>query len=255
LTASVLENPQLADKFVKRKSMKGKYTFVIIVFLLVSAIYSGCQSKPDYQPSYIPEPESEPVWIWEPVQIEESPPVIFQPDTMMPLTPSIIYRLADSYNYNRLPDNVGKYQFALRGTITLENEYTRLNDRVLDSGRVKFEDVHIRENITIDDQTEGQGTSIDIFGSEIVISVCFESDDLYRLNFSAPAGDPDGYFYLKYSPVRNIPYGDEKGTIEYGGDPYRIKFAGEKSPHLLITLSRQDVFMLNSRTVPGRKVS
>ena len=224
--------------------MKGKKLIGFAIVILFIAVFFGCKSNKapvEYVPpalsySYEPEPE----------------PVSYQPESIVPLTPYIVYRLGDN---NRLPQNISKYQFVLAGKIVMESEYSQPNDRVLQGGRVKFEDVHIRESITIDDKTEGQATDIGIFGGEIVVSVCFEHDDLYRLSFATMAGNPDEYFYLRYSPSRSIaPYTDEKGSIEYGRDTYRLRFSGDKRPYLMIKLTHQDTVRLNSRTAPGRKI-
>ena len=238
--------------------MKRKFTIGLIFLSMVLLIFNGCVTPEPIAYSYV-QSDLEPVYY----QPEPLPPVyqstynesevIYEADNMVPLTPDIIYRLGDR---DRLPTNIGKYQFVLSGRITMESEYTQPNDRVIQGGRVRFEDIHVRDNITINDQTEGQGINIEVFGNEIVISVCFEHEDRYRLTFSTMAGEPNDYFYLRYNPVRSLaPYSDEKGLIEYGGDSYRLRYSGDKRPHLMITLTHQDTVKLNARTVTGRRIN
>ena len=192
-------------------------------------------------------------------QAEPSPPetVIIQspPETLMPLTPGILQRLSD-------PDDpysdIGKYQLLIFGRVFLERNYTQSTNRLEQGGRLAFEDLHIREEITIPDQTEGQALDFEIVDGELILSVCFEREDRYsscRLIFTQMAWDTDGYFFLKYGTNQRTHLSDERGVLQYGGPEYRIKFSGERSPYLLIKLSQRDIERVNARTASGRKVS
>jgi len=172
----------------------------------------------------------------------------------MPLTVNILQRLFDSLDQTAA--DIHKYQMILFGRIFLERNYTQSSNR-LESGRVTFEDLHIREEITIMDQTEGQVLGYEIVNDEIILSVCFEQEDRYidcQLVFSSMAWDVDGYFYLKYNTNARSSLADEKGILQYGGPEYKLKFTGERSPYLLIKLTQRDTDRLNARTASGRRV-
>ena len=221
--------------------MKRRYSFGMVVTMLVLTVFYSCATEP------------------EPVQNEVVREVVRErvvtspPDTLMPLTVSILQRLGETSA--ALSQNIGRYQLLLFGRVFLEREYTQ-SETYVEEGKAKFEDVHIRENVTINDQTEGQAITLGNIGDEIVISVCFEQDEKYRLRFSTYTGDPDAYFYLNYDFLDSLsPFSDEKGVLEYGGEIYKLKYAGDKRPYLLIKLSQSDTDKLNSRIAPGRRVN
>ena len=218
--------------------MKSKRLFGLTILLLFFVVFNGCKTTE-------PLPPPPPVFSYTP------PEIPYRPDDIVPLTTAILYRLGEN---NRLPQNVDRYQLVLSGRILMENEYVQLQDSV-EGGKVRFEDIHTRNSITIEDRTEGQGLNLEIFGGEIIISVSFETEDRYRLNFSAASGNSsDEFFYLKFNPARGIASADQKGSIEYGGETYRLTYTGER-PRLMIKLSQQDSLRLNSRTATGRRVN
>lgn len=215
-----------------------KIRYLPILVLTVFMIF-GCRSEQVVTPA----PLLETVFVQTP------------PDTLMPLTVGILQRLFETND--QLNSEIQKYQLILFGRIYLERNYTQSSNR-LENGRVTFEDLHVRENITINDQTEGQAMSFEIINDEIILSVCFEAEDRYsncQLHFSTMAWDPDGYFYLNYSANGRQPTGDERGVLQYGGPEYKLKFNGERSPYLLIKLTQRDTDRINSRTASGRRVS
>jgi len=172
----------------------------------------------------------------------------------MPLTVGILQRLFDTSDQFA---EIKNYQLVLFGRIFLERNYTQSTNR-LEAGRATFDNMHIRDEITIQDKTEGQAMSFEIIDNEIVFSVCFEYEDRYencQLDFSAMAWDTDGYFFLKFTPsARGTVANDERGVVQYGGPEYKLKFINERSPYLLIKLSQNDIERVNSRTASGRKV-
>ena len=190
------------------------------------------------------------------VEVEVQVRVPSPPDTLMPLTVSILQRLNESTG--DISNDIGRYQFILFGRIVLEREYIESNDGLMEGGTARFENKHIRESITINDQTEGQAMTMETIGNEIVLALCFEENDNLRLYFSASIENINDYFYLVYNSNDLFLISDERGFLEYGlgsENIYRLKYTGERSPHLLIKLSQRDTDMLNSRTVPGRRVS
>ena len=214
--------------------MKGCNLAFIAVILLVFASFFGCASReapPPPPPPPLPEPE---------------------PDRLVPLTPYIIYRLGEN---DRLPEDINKYQFVLSDRIVLEREYSGRVDRIETGGRVRFEDVRSIAYITIPERTDGQGFDLNIIEGEVIVSVGFESDESYNLDFSAMTAEPFSYFYLKYDPFNDAsPYGDEKGIVKYGEREYTLRYVGAR-PYLLIDLYYLDTVLFNPRTVEGRRVN
>jgi hypothetical protein len=200
--------------------------------MLVTVIFSGCRTK-------------------EKIIISKEP----IPSDTLTLTLSILQRLGESYESN----NIGRYQLVLVGKIIMEREYI-IRKQVVISGKVSFENEYIREVITINDQTKGQALKMENRGDRAVISVCFEElggiyKESYFLNFSCRNEEKDNFFYLDYSPALASALNEEKGTLEYGGNSFKLKFTGDTRPYLLIRLSQRDTERLISRIVPGRVVN
>jgi len=212
--------------------------FAPILVLLALFTVVGCKTP-------------EPVVKIETVVREVQVPVSVPPDTITPLTPSILVRLRDSGDDRDVNERIKRYQFRLNGRIGLEREHVVYNDSLLPGGVVKFENMHVRDSVIINDQSDGQALAVRATRNEITLHVCFESDDKYQLVFYADGDDPDGFFYLDYTP--NVGRRDEKGSLVYGGESYILRY-GDRRPYLLINLSQRDTEMLNSRTAAGRKV-
>ncbi|MDR3124077.1 MAG: hypothetical protein LBU16_09920 [Treponema sp.] len=141
------------------------------------------------------------------------------PDTRIPLTISVLKRLSNSFE--DMDTVIETFQLVLLGRITLEREYSEPNDSV-ERGRVKFEDVHIRDVLIVPDQVEGKVFKPSVINGEIILHVSFEEGSDDTMIFSRKKNDPNGYFYLKLDADEHTPlYGEEKGTIEYGGQKYK----------------------------------
>jgi len=181
------------------------------------------------------------------VEVEVGSP----PETMMPLTPAILQRLRESDDRLDINERIRMYQFRLFGRISLDREFVEFNDALDDGGAVRFENLYIRDNIIIMDQTDGQALAMRSTRNETALQICFEDDNRYQLVFYSDGSDPDGFFYLDYTPT--VGQGDEKGTLVYGGDTYKVKF-GDRRPYILIKLSQKFSDRVNSRTAIGRKV-
>lgn len=87
-------------------------------------------------------------------------------------------------------------------------------------------------------------------GNERIINVGFEQGVKTNLLQFAQAGE-DGYFYLKYDPpTAGTPtIGYEKGTITYGGEIYKIKYA--ERLYLLIRMDQQYREALDYQEIKG----
>lgn len=216
------------------------YGLLLSTLVLITAF--GCKT---------PEPVKEIVYQDRVKEVVKEVPVAGDKETLMPLTPAILQRLRDSRDELGIDERIKLYQFRLVGRITLETEKTDKNDRYLGAGTAGFENVHIRESVTISDQTDGQAMSMRATRNETTLHLCFENEEKYQLVFYASGDDPDGFFFLEYTPADGR--GDEKGSLSYGGNPYKVKF-GDGRPYILIKLSQKDSDQVNLRIAPGRKV-
>ena len=224
--------------------MKYNYLCSLVFSVLVFALLLSCKTPPPPQVVEVEVVREVRV----PVQVQVPSP----PDTLMPLTGSILQRLSESTG--NISNDIRRYQFILFGRIVLEREYTESNDGLMEDGTARFENKHVRESITINDQTEGQAMAIGTVGNETVLAVCFEDNDDLRLYFSVPTVNINDYFYLVYTGNGLSSTSDERGLLEYGGNIYKLKYTGERSPYLLIRLSQRDTDTLTSHTAPGRSV-
>jgi len=218
----------------------------LLGMLVAIPLFFGCRAAPaPYAPPSIPYSPPETIFIQTP------------PETLMPLTVGILQRLFETEE--QMLAEINKYQLVIFGRVFLERNYIQSSTRLESGGMATFENQHIRDEITIQDQTEGQAMKTEIIDNEIVFSVCFEREDRYvssQLQFTSMLWDTDAYFYLKYSPnARNTNLSDERGVLQYGGPEYKLKFTSERSPYLLIKLSQRDIERVNARTASGRKVS
>lgn len=222
--------------------MNVKHHAAVILGTSFALLLSGCQTPAPPAP-----PAPERIYIEMPVQVAVE--VI---DTRMPLTIATIQRLSRSHE--NIAEDIQRFQLHLFGRVILEREYTIPNDSRDPDGRVRFENVHVREVITINDQTEGQALRAEMANGELLLSVSFDDGDDVLI-FSSRADDPDGFFTLQYDVGGAFPLtGDERGLIEFGGNQYRLRYTGDRAPYLLIRLTQSDVDRMRSRTLGGRRV-
>ena len=220
--------------------MKAVHYFGLILSILIVFTLCGCRA-----PTPVVKPEKEVIYQDRIKEVKVPGPS----ETMMPLTPAILQRLRDTGEELGIDERIKKYQFRLVGRILLEREYPDKNDRYLGGGIAGFENIHIKETIVISDQTDGQAVTVKATRNETILQVCFEDDDSLNLIFYTEESDPNGFFYLDYTPTDGL--GEENGSLVYDGKEYKLKF-GDRRPYLLIKLSQKDVDRVNSRTAAGR---
>jgi hypothetical protein len=201
--------------------------FIGLFFGVISlSLLGACASSP---PPSSPEPE----------KITE---------TRVPITTSIIERIKLS------KDNIGKIQFYNFGRVALEREATELRQKI-DEGNLIFEDVHITEQIILGSQTPGEGIDLQSTEEGMLLVVSFDDKGIeYQLRFTKFYDEADPYFYLGFEPNNKMHDGDEKGSLVYNKEVYKVKYSGEKPPFLLINLEQTDIEQRNPRTLRGRKV-
>jgi hypothetical protein len=225
--------------------LKGKHAMQFISkFCVVAVLFAvcGCRTPPEIKT--VEKVVERTVRVDMPVEVI---------DTRMPLTLSVWDRLRNGME--NVSSDIKKFQFILSGRITLEREHIKQNDGSDGGGRVKFENVHTQEVITIPDQVEGQALDYrEEADGEIILGVCFEKDNEYTLTFSCKKENENGYFYLKIGKASASPLrGEEKGIILYGGQEYKVKYNGTP-PNLFIKLSQSDIDKSDNRTLQGRKI-
>ena len=218
---------------------KKHYYHIHAILGAALALFSACVSEP---------PPAAP-----PIQVP-APQVITE--TLMPLTPALLDRLRGSLSFDEFSREISHYPFHLFGRVSLERDHVRQSQSI-DGGQVRLVDEYIREIITFHDQTPGLAISLELaFGNTIILSVAFDDNVDSTLRFAAPASEPDAFFQLLYEPDRRInPLSDERGLLYYGGNEYKLRYSGERSPALLVRLSQRDVDLIYTRVAPGRRVN
>ena len=196
----------------------------------------------------------------EPAAPGSPPPVVLTQtvtETLMPLTPFILQRIRSRYSDDsEFRADIGRYQFLLFGRILMEREFPRRRTELGSGGQLIFFDENIRETITINDQTGGQAIDIRFNGNEISLYVCFDQDDRLSLPFTTVVSDFETFFHLKYDQNGKMSTtGDEKGTVWYGENEFKLRYSGERSPYLLVRLSHSDLDVPIRHTAPGRMVN
>ncbi|MDR0554718.1 MAG: hypothetical protein LBG76_07975 [Treponema sp.] len=174
----------------------------------------------------------------------------FVDDPRIPLTMSIIERLKNSeYRINDV---------CLFGQITLERVEVTPSIEINTAGKVLLKDTYIKVTKKLDDQDIrllGRVINDEEYGR---LSVCFDTQDTNNiLTFSSRGREPDGLFYLEYTPGSDprLLLGDEKGIVEYGGKIYRVKFTGDRPPFLLIKLSQKRADWTSNEVLSGRRAA
>ncbi|MCL2609943.1 MAG: hypothetical protein FWD94_08585 [Treponema sp.] len=169
-------------------------------------------------------------------------------DVRVPLTMSAIQRF--SGNQGNMQEDLKRFQLHLFGRITLESMNTETSV-VTDSYGPRFENVHIREVLTINDQTEGQVIGLEATNQELILLVSFD-DTNNALRFANTANNPEGFFYLKDTTRSGFGPRPDDGSIEYGDRLFRVRYT--ERPYLLIRLSQKDIDRIYDRTLWGRRV-
>jgi len=152
-----------------------------------------------------------------------------------------------------MQEDIERLQLHLFGRITLERDYERSIENVHD-GRATIVTERIREEVIINDQTLGQAIWTERTGEAIELWVSFDYGDDF-LVFYAQADNRDGFFDLQFGSRDDLLNGDEGDWLRYGENWYRVRFTGDRPPHLLIQLSQEDRDRLNRRTLRGRRVN
>ena len=205
---------------MRRRKAVGILGVLLLVFLI-----SGCQTVPT--------------------------PVNFAVDPRIPLTVSIMDQLAVIIDGG----DITNFQLLLFGRISLEREFTVDVTSRDAGGRAMFMTEHVREIITINDQTYGQVVQWYENGNEVRLLVSFDSVGSHTLTFSGQRNDPDEFFRLSYNPGGLfLLAGYERGTIDFGGYMYRLRYQGYIRPYLMIRIAHGSIDRLYTLTMPGRLV-
>ena len=167
-------------------------------------------------------------------------------DTRTPLTTALIQQLSRP---------VVDFQLHLFGRITLERHFTQSTPMVDERGRGNLLNEHIRERISVNDQTPGQAIKVEHINGEIILSVSFDDSWNDFLLFSSSEDKPDGFFDLRFDPNENGHLGrDTKGSVDFRGNRYSVNYTGNRPPYLLIQLTQEDRDRLNEQTLGGRLI-
>jgi hypothetical protein len=236
--------------------MNNKCSFGLIFVMLAYVTVLGCKAPPPPSPSP-PPPSPNPSPSVDSPRIEYRDREVVREviretpsEILMPFTITLMRQL------QRGDVDIQELQFILFGRISLEREVINPTADLGEGGRASIRVEHIRNSVTINDRLEGAllEAPVETNTGEIILAVCFDEDDNYRLNFSSRVDEPESYFYLNHSPPdRNAP-ADERGSLVYGGDRYKLRFAGERAPYLLIRISQNEYDKSIPHEASGRRV-
>ncbi|MCL2269984.1 MAG: hypothetical protein FWC24_01440 [Treponema sp.] len=163
-------------------------------------------------------------------------------ESRMPLTVAIAQRLSTSDSSLRGMDRLQLYLF---GRITLEREHSETSQEI-DHGVGRMINEHIRDTIIIPDRTPCLAINVDQKDNDIFFYIAFDESEKSNengnlLKFSSKADNPDGFFELQFNHNDDEPLsGDEKGSLNYKGNTYKVKYVGDIKPHLLVQLTLQN---------------
>jgi hypothetical protein len=218
---------------MKRKHLSGLILTVFVIPGLISVF--GCNSTPAPQnPPPAPVPQ-------------RAAPAQQTAPALSPFTIGILNRLL-----NEAEDfSIDQCQFFLSGKITLERSDEDKNQKV-ENGMAVFIDHNNRQEITVNDKTEGVALKITQNRTSVDLSLCFDQDDVYQLPFSATGGE-NSQFFLKFNP-QNDPSSDARGNLIYGRQNYKLRFSGG-IPHLMVRLTEKKEPLKDQREATGRRVS
>jgi len=209
---------------------------VFAIFVTLGLVF-GCTGTPEPQVYTAPQPP----------RIAQAAAPTSSPATLSPFTIGILNRLlneADDFS-------IDQCQFFLSGRVTLERSDEDKNQRV-ENGMAVFIDNNNRQEIAINDRTEGVALKIAQTRNGADLSICFDQDDVYQLPFSA-AGGENSQFFLKFNP-QNDPASDARGNLIYGRQNYKIRFSGG-IPYLMIKITEKKDPVRDQREATGRRVS
>jgi len=174
-------------------------------------------------------------------------------------TPAILERMRKTSDFE-----ITKYKFYLSDPFMLSYLKTDASQENIKGRKGKlgviFKNNILNINLTFKNKIRGDALVLQESGDEYLLRVYFEEKKneakypaaKYFLVFSAKKSDKNGFFYLKFDPgPGRFMLSDEKGTMTYNGDPYRVIFVGS-TPYLLIWLDQQMEVDDENREIWGR---
>ena len=220
-------------------TMNRRFLSGSILALLILLAFAACKTKQV---------------ISDPVRNEPDFIELPQRQDLRSLTVPILEQIIKESNGNT-EAALSKMQLYLSEGITLERRNSQLSLNLDKDGGVNFLTVSTPETINLNSALMGVGRSINPSGAKITLHVLFQKDDENKLlSFSNIGDHRDQFFYLDYSLVSSG-FGSQKGEIPYGsGDPFSLSFNGDRTPHLLISVSEEFVPSPTVRNETGLSV-
>jgi len=234
----------LSGKSNWEKCMQKKF-FTCLVFIIpvfVIGLSSGCFSTP--APELVEVVREVPVEVIKEVTV----PVTVQvpSENLTALTPGLLTTIRGAENFA-----MNQLQFYISGKIVLERDDPGEKQELV-GGAAVFEDSLIRRLITVEDQTGGLVLRTGNTGGGNQLYVCFDEDDNYLLGFNASGADTS-QFQLMFDP-QNDPLSDTRGTINYGGYVYKLRFVGS-TPTLMVKVETRGTPEEFRRRAPGKRLN
>jgi hypothetical protein len=161
-----------------------------------------------------------------------------------PITPSLIDTIGGQ-------DIINTFQYFVSTDVLLSRMEVieEKNTSVSRSGSVAVTNKIIKNKIKIKPTTYGAllDSYIDL-DNRLILEICFEQDDTYRLVFAQYQPGQNNKFYILYDD-------SNQKLIRYGEYDYYLDYSDEEPPYLLIKIKSKNIEKTNSRTAPGRPIN
>ncbi|MDR3139559.1 MAG: hypothetical protein LBT95_07770 [Treponema sp.] len=190
------------------------------IFIIIS-VFLACKSSPEPEQEEVPPPSSP----------SELPP---PSQELIPFSVSMREELK--------PDQLGKVQFYLSGSITLTKQENQENIDV-ESGKIIALNGQNLQEVYIPSQTEGVYMSDDEHG---ILNISFEAGNDAVICF-APNKNKDRYVLM-------LKDRDGQLVVNYGSIDYEVSLSGAEIPYLLVGTEQIKRDAIDSKTLTGRKV-
>jgi hypothetical protein len=217
--------------------MKGGWIAGLLCTTVLWILWTGCASRP--------------VSV---VEVEEpaARPTAEVAVIMVPLTEAILERLGSSLE-GGIQSVLNQFQVYLSTHLIMEREEMKPST-MIENGKIRIEDVYTRSRIVVKAHTPGVASELREGREEAILVVNMDNDENNKLFFSnrQPEAGENTWFYLQHISTGASASGDERGSIKYGNDIYKITYTGKTRPYLLITMDQTISERTESRSAEGK---
>jgi hypothetical protein len=166
------------------------------------------------------------------------------PTITLPMTPDLISEVG--------PENMQRVSYYLSKEIRLVREDTGREAMLFQEGVAIRVDKHVKDVLVIGAKTPGFA-SANMFAQASyinyrVLGIEFEEATDNQIGFAVVLSDPEGRFDILFDD-------EEEGIIRYAGYRYRVTYAGQERPFLMVKVAKNLIKEEYHRKAEGRKIS